>query len=545
MITLDDLKTYARFAWGLPGFLRQTVTLEEAKAAVVKRLAEREDNFLRLVERGIFGYAGSPYLPLLRLAQVEMGDIRSMVRDKGLETTLQALYDAGVCVTFEEFKGRKPIVRDGQTIPVQAKDFDNPYLQEHFYGRTGGTSGAGTRVPIDLDRIRQQAPYRLLNLDAHELDHTPMALWLGTLPDHTGTSAMLKQSYLRRVPDRWYSPTMGRGPRPALKHRATTAYMVRMARLAGIPIPQPQPLGLDEAVTIARWASTAIATHGACLVEGVVSGLVRVCIAAREQGLDLTGTTLIGGGEPPTPVKIRQMTSVGARFIPGYWFAEVGVIGMGCAAPVDNNDIHLFKDALALIQAPCEVPFDRPTVGRLSTPPGSTLSVDAFCFTTLLPTASKLLLNVQSDDYGLVEDRTCGCSWEALGFTQHVRQIRSFRKLTGEAVTLVGSEMVRILEETLPARFGGTSQDYQLMEEEDVQGLTRLSLVVSPSVPLEHEDEVIETVLKALQKSSVAANFAQTIWRQAKSLRVVRREPVWTARGKLMPLHLAGRREQQ
>lgn len=532
MSILADLKMYARFAWGLRGFLRHTITLEEAKAIVRRRLAERETNFLRSVEKGIFGYPRSPYLPLLKLAQVEMGDIQNMVRDKGLEDTLLALREAEVYITFEEFKGQEPIVRQGQVIPAQARDFDNPYLRPHYYGQTGGTSSAGTRVPIELGRIVQQAPYRVLNLDAHGLSHAPQAFWLGTLPDHTGTSAMLQQSYFRRVPDRWFSPTLGQGPRPAVKHRLVTAYMIAMARQLGVHIPRPEPLRLDQAAVIAHWANTTLATHGVCLIEGVVSGLVRVCIAAREQRLDLTGAALLGGGEPPTPAKVQHMKRVGARWIPGYWFTEVGLVGLGCARPMDSNDIHLFRDSLALIQARCQVP-------------GSTLTVDAFCFTTLLPTASKLLLNVESDDYGLIEKRSCGCPWETYGFTEHLRHIHSFRKLTGESVTLVGSEMVRILEEVLPARFGGSSQDYQLQEEEDEEGFTRLSLLVSPRVPLEDENEVIETVLEALRQSSVAADLAQAIWRQARTLRVKRQEPVWTARGKLMPLHLASRHEHE
>jgi hypothetical protein len=73
-------------------------------------MAEREINFLRLVERGIFGYGRSPYLPLLKMAGCELEDIRNMVKDRGLEDTLRALREARVYVTFEEFKGRDPIV---------------------------------------------------------------------------------------------------------------------------------------------------------------------------------------------------------------------------------------------------------------------------------------------------------------------------------------------------------------------------------------------------------------------------------------------------
>jgi hypothetical protein len=105
----------------------------------------------------------------------------------------------------------------------------------------------------------------------------------------------------------------------------------------------------------------------------------------------------------------------------------------------------------------------------------------------------------------------------------------------------VGSEMLRVLEEVLPARFGGSPLDYQLMEEEDDKGFTRMSLIISPRVTIADEAEVIRVVLDALAQSSTAANLAQALWRQAGTLSVLRQEPVWTARGKLNPLHLAAK----
>lgn len=150
---LSDLKMYGRFAWGLRSFLRHTISLEEAKAIIKQRMAERETNFLRLMKRGIFGYPRSPYLPLLKLAHCELGDIENMVKSKGLENTLRSLREAGVYVTFEEFKGREPIVRDGQVFHVREHDFDNPYLSHYYKGETGGSTCPGTRVSIDLDHL--------------------------------------------------------------------------------------------------------------------------------------------------------------------------------------------------------------------------------------------------------------------------------------------------------------------------------------------------------------------------------------------------------
>jgi len=529
MSILGDFRMYGRFAWGLRSFLRHPISLEEARAIVRERMAQREDNFLRVVEKGIFGYPGSPYRPLLNSARCELGDIRSMVRAKGLEKTLQVLREAGVYVTFEEFKGRQPIIRNGQVFPVRLHDFDNPYLSRYYHAQTGGSTGAGTRIPIDLDHLAAQTPHLMLTHEAHDLLHVPAAVWYGILPDSSGINSILRNARHGRLLDKWFTHLIGRDLRPAFKYRLANHAFVALVRLFGGPIPKPEPLRLDQASVIARWAAQTLKTKGACHVSAMtVSRALRICIAAREEGLDLTGAVLWGGGEPPTPAKVREMTRIGVRWIPGYWMTEAGMVGGGCARPADGNDIHLFKDALALIQYPCQVP-------------GSEVTVDAFHFTSLLPTAPTLMLNVQSDDYGVIEGRSCGCPLESYGFTEHLRHIQSFHKLTGEGVTLVGSEMIQILEDVLPARFGGSALDYQLLEEEDEEGFTRLDLLVSPSVEIPDEKSVIDAVREALRRSSLAADYAGAIWKQAGTLRVKRMEPIWTARGKLMPLHVQRR----
>lgn len=255
-----------------------------------------------------------------------------------------------------------------------------------------------------------------------------------------------------------------------------------------------------------------------------------MCLAAQEEGLDLTGVTFIGGGEPPTTTKVQKITQMGAKLVPTYNFAETGIVGLGCARPANINDIHFFEDGLALVQYPRQVL-------------GLGTAVDAFYFTSLLPSAPKLMLNVESDDYGVFEKRSCGCLLEDCGFTEHLRDICSFQKLTGEGVTLLGSEMVRILEEVLPAQFGGTPLDYQWLEEEDEQGFTRLTLLISPKIKIVHEKSVIDLVLKILSRGSGATSLTRAIWNQAQALRVKRMEPFSTARGKWMPLHLSHRSE--
>jgi hypothetical protein len=525
---LADARMYARFAWGLPRFLRRRITLQEAEQTVRQRLKQREENFLRLLERGVYGYPRSPYLPLLRLAGCELGDLRHMLRTRAIEGTLHTLREAGVYVRFEEFKGREPIVRSGRVLEVRASDFDNPYLSPAYYTQSGGTSGAGTRVPTDLDHQAAMAPHLILADAAHGVLGAPMAIWRGILPDGSGIMHLLQGALMGNVPRKWFTPITSQELRPALKYQLATYSAVLLGRAAGVPLPWPEPLPLDRAAVVAHWVADTLRVEGSCLLRTAVSRAVRVSIAAREEGLDLRGASFWGGGEPPTPAKVREITACGARWIPNYPFAEAGRVGIGCARPLDGNDVHFFKDSLALIQHARQVP-------------GMDLTVPAFHFTSLLPTAPKLLLNAESDDYGVVEARSCGCPLEAYGYTEHIREVRSFRKLTGEGVSLVGSEMVRILEEVLPARFGGSPLDYQLLEEEDERGLTRLTLLVSPTIPLPDDTKVVGTVLAELGRGGAAADVARAIWCQARTLRVRRQEPIWTARGKLMPLHLAER----
>jgi hypothetical protein len=105
-------------------------------------------------------------------------------------------------------------------------------------------------------------------------------------------------------------------------------------------------------------------------------------------------------------------------------------------------------------------------------------------------------------------------------------------------MTLVGSDIERILDEFLPAQYGGTALDYQFAEEEDQRGFTRIILRVAPRIHVDDESQMIEYVLESLKKLGGAATIAQTTWRDAGTLAVRRETPVMTARGKLLPLDM-------
>lgn len=520
---LASLRAYGRFAWGLPGFLRRPLSLPEARAGLAARLAGRETAFVEGVERAIFGNPRSPYLPLFRLADCGPQDVRRLVQDRGLEGALEALRAAGIYVAFEEFKGRRPIVRGGRESPVRTADFDNPRLKRFLRGQTGGTTGPVVRTAVDLDHLREQAGLEMLALAAHGVLDAPTAVWRTILPSTAGLNTILKGPLIGRVPERWFCPLTHRQLRPSLKDRLATGYILAVGRLSGAPLPRPEFVALDDAHIVLDWLVSALQAHGRCVLRAHVSMLLRVALAARERSTRLTGAVFMGGGEPPTPTKVAEIENAGARFIPTYFFAETGAVGFGCARPAGRNDVHFQSDALAVIRHP------RPA-------PGTTSFVDALLFTTLLPHARKILLNVENDDYAILESRACGCPFEDYGLTLHLRDIQSFSKLTGEGVTLAGGELVRILEQVLPTRFGGTPLDYQLLEEEDSAGFTRLALLVHPRLSIADEDEIQRVVSRHLRGKGPAANFAGAVWEAAGTLRVRREAPRLTSQGKFIPL---------
>lgn len=524
----SELTTFGRFVRGVPALVGTRVDAEVARAIVGRRLAEREQNFLAGLERSVFANRGSPYRRLMRWAGCEPDDVRALVRERGLEGTLRALKESGIYITFEEFKGRVPIVRGSQQLDARPTDFDNPTFRRYYAASTGGSTGPPRRVLMDLDFLESRKPIHAIMMEAHGLTGAPMAQWAEIPPGH-GLEAALLQTAQDGNLERWFTPIWTGRSGPGLRFCAATKLVVAVARRHGAPMPEPEHLPLDRAHVVVRWAQATLRQHGRCAIRAHVSKALRIAIAAQELGVDLTGTTITSGGEPPTAAKVRMITATGARLITNYFFMEAGPIGLGCARPSDPNDQHFMKDHLAVVACARNVPsFD--------------LTVNAFYYTTLLPTAPKVMLNVETDDYGVCEERSCGCLLDELGFTTHLREIRSFSKLSGEGVTLIGSEMERILDDVLPSLFGGSPLDYQLVEEEDDQGFTRLTLLVHPGVVLADENEVVAAIHQSLARTGGAADVSRTLWSQAGTIRIRREEPRLNAAGKLWPLHSQRRR---
>jgi hypothetical protein len=518
---LSTLRAYLNFSIKLRSYVHNTVTEAEVKQTILDQLANREENFLKILKTNVFDYPKSPYLALFNVANITYVDVEKMVADKGLENTLEDLYDAGVYVTFEEFKGRVPIKRGDLEFHVKDSDFDNLNLTSIMGGTSGGSTGQATRTKMDLDHIAQNSKQAALYLSVHGIFDAPKMIWWGMLPDVMGLTSSLAPAHVGHRVKRWFVTYGGNESNSGWYYILLTYLMILMARLHSLKIPFPESASLDNPLSIAKALFETVQTSGSAYLVTTVSKCVRVSVVAQKYNIDLAGVTFLGSSEPVTSAKHMAILACGAKYISIYAATETGHIGLSCKNPTDVTDVHFMSNNLTMIQRPKEV-FDQ--------------TVDAFHFTSLLSTNPKMLINVQSDDFGIVEERDCGCPFYQMGFTKHLRQVSSFRKLTGEGVTLVGSDMVHILEHALPAQFGGSLLDYQLIEEETEQGFTKLVLYVDPSVSIQDENALLEAFLDAMKVSMPSVRLAQAEYRTGDVVTIRREKPFVTSRGKHFPI---------
>jgi hypothetical protein len=247
-----------------------------------------------------------------------------------------------------------------------------------------------------------------------------------------------------------------------------------------------------------------------------------------EAGIDLLGAQFTVTGEPITPARLSIIRQSRADAVSDYGCVESGgFISYGCLAPEMSDEVHFFQDLHALIQAGS---------GGTST----SLARPSLLISSLRPTAPFVLLNVSMGDQAVVTQRTCGCPLERLGWTTHLHTIRSFEKLTAGGMTFLDTDVIRVLEEVLPERFGGGPTDYQLVEEEGDKGQPRLRLLVHPSVGPLDAAALADAFLTAIGGTSDATRVMELQWRDAGLLRVERCPPRTTASGKILHLLVNG-----
>ncbi len=523
----DGLKQNFRLARALPAFFRARVTVEQAEDEIKRAVETRAERFLESARVRIYERPDSPYLRLLKIAGCEWSDLRAYVHGHGLEAALERLAREGVYLTAEEFKGQKDIRRGSESFRASLTDFESPNSGAGFVIQSRGTTGAPVRSTISLDLIAAQTAETAVFFAAHDLFSSVHGMYDAILPAGGGIRNLLVYAKMGITTERWFARTMPTSSLMGACYQYLSTYLiVILGKWYGPGFPRPEFLRLEDLDRIVRWAAEKQAEGRTCCIKAAASNATRIARTARQMGVSLEGTKFIVVGEPFTDSKSEVIRDAGASATVHYAFSEGGTVGRGCAQPLYPDDVHLNQHTFAVVLHP--EPSNRDGV-----------PIHPLLFTTLVDNSPRLLLNVENGDYGILEERDCGCALGRVGLTQHLNRIRSYEKFTSEGMNYFYGDLFEIFEKTLPAEFGGGPGDYQLVEEEDDRGQTRLTLRIHPDVPNLNEDALLRRLHEELAKGSRANEFGAKVWQDAGTLRVRREVPYASARGKILPLHIS------
>jgi hypothetical protein len=517
---LSYLKQLFNLGVGFNDFVKRPLSSVQALNNIKLRMENRERNFLFSAKKLIYENLSSPYRKLLLWSGCDYGDLEESVKHKGLEKTLEKLRDEGVYITLKEFKSIIPICRRGLTIETSEPCFDNPF----FMGKaievsTSGSRSKGIRVMYDWDFISSEADNEMLLYKTHGLLDAPLVFWLPSLPASSGIHNVLINLKFRRPPVRWFSHLSGN---TSLKNSISMKYIYWLCKLYGLSLPQPEFTNLSEAYKVSEWMERIKKEWCISVLRTYASSAIRVVQSAIEKGADISSSIIFTGGEPLTDNRLKFMEGAGVRAFSRYVSTEAGLIGASCPFRDSADDMHVYMDRIAVIQMEQLIG----TGGK---------KVETFLFTSLLPTAGKVMLNTDIGDFGHLFERPCDCLFGELGMNLHISNVRGYDKLTGEGMTLIGSELDEIVGE-LVMDAGGSPDDYQFWETEDEKGLSGLIITINPEVRGVDEKVFIDTILKRLSEKNQGTNITSQVWREANIFKIVREYPRMTKGRKLLSL---------
>jgi phenylacetate-coenzyme A ligase PaaK-like adenylate-forming protein len=251
---------------------------------------------------------------------------------------------------------------------------------------------------------------------------------------------------------------------------------------------------------------------------------LRIQSWARAQGLRLPRLTWVLGGEPISARKRQRLEEDGHRVYPWYGAIDTGRIAVGCLRPASSDDMHLLSDRFAAVLSGAE--------------PGTAGAGRRLLLTSLTPELHRRMLNLDVGDLAAPLDRRCGCPFERLGLVRHLHAVHSREKLTVEGATLAADRVHELASDLLPAACGGSPIDYQIVEEEDGNGFTRLVVRVHPELAAD-EAEVRRTVESVLAAATGGATAERL--RRAGVVTVRREKPRLTRGGKSLAIERDGR----
>jgi hypothetical protein len=526
---LNSLRYYKNGINILDKILRRPVSYEQSESIITKGVKERDKVFLQTTEKVIYNNLKSPYLALLRSQDIELRDIKRMVEKKGVEGTLQTLYARGIYLTIDEVKGKCDVIRGNNTFRFREADFNNPVFSGGLRTESGGSRGPSSRLRVPPDCINLHTIYGIYAGARYKCENKKPIIWLPTLPALEGFLFVLRFAASGSPPVKWFSQVNERSVRPSIGNRLKMNAIMLSGILFGARLPLPDYVSVNNAKKIALWMGKNLSKYNGYVMVTYSSSAFRLVTAAKSESINIGEVVFWLMGEPLTEKKYNEIKSYGCRAYALYGCNELLLIGHGCENPKYCDDVHLFKDKLAVIQHKRKVKH-------------SDRTVDAFLFTSLLDVSPRIFFNTELGDYGIIEKRKCGCEFEKLGLTEHIYNIRSFEKLTAEGMTFIGSNVIPLIEDILPTHFSGTASDYQFVETENQDGTSCLNLLISPSVGTVEEDKVKEIVMDNLTgedySDKAVPRLMKDVWKDVGTIRILRQKPKLTKRGKYVHLYI-------
>lgn len=523
----DSLKFYGTVGLirSLRGFLAERLSVEQAREELKRAIDQRDQKFLELLRTQVYDRQSSPYLKLLKFAGCDFSDLRASVHQHGLEKSLERLAAEGVYLNSEEFKGKKEVVRGRESFRVTPGDF-NRRDGVGFATQSSGTTNSPVAFSYALDWLIKKAWATSVFFSAHDLFSASHAMYDAMLPGGGAINNLLIYAKMGVVTDRWFARRI---PVNNWLERNYHSFMNRlivfMGQRYGPGFPEPEPVDIPDIHKIVHWIAKRRSESRHCCLTTTASNAVRVARVAAESGQSLERLKFNVSGEPLTEAKRDTIERAGATVTSRFSFGGSMNVGHGCGNPLYTGEIHVNLHMMALISHP------RPMVDYGNVQP-------LLC-TTVDPLASRHLLNIDHGDYAELERRSCGCALEEAGLTLHLHRIRSYEKFASEGMNYFAGDLFDLLERTFPSEFGGGPGDYQLVEEEDEKGQTRITLVVHPEVGTIDEHAVVSRLRQSLGRGSRNNRFMSEVWEHAGTFRVRRGVPHASGRGKVLPLHMS------
>jgi len=523
-----DLKGLCGLYRALPKFFQQTITVAQATEEIQGLLESREQRFLDQARCLVYENPRSPYLRLLKNAGCDFADLRDQVRRYGLERALSSLAAAGVYLTADEFKGKRPVTRGRDTFRVSPRHFECTTVSPGYFVQSSGTANAPLRTFTPLEWLIARSFSACVFFAAHDLFKSVHAVYDAVLPGAGGINQLLMYTRIGVVFDRWFARRIPLTWPEAAYFYLTTQLIVLTGRLTGPGFPKPRFIQREELDVIIDWIEANRRRGRIPCITTAASNAARIARTAWERGVSLEGTRFIVTGEPFTEAKRHVIERSGGTATLSCTYGGAMVIGSGCADRIYTDEVHVNQHLFALIDHTRTLAHN--------------VQVQPLLCTTLDRSAPRFLFNVESGDYAVIERRDCQCRLGTSGLSLHLHRMRSFEKFTSEGVNYFVTDLFEVLETTLPTEFGGEPGDYQIIEEEDANGQNVLALLVDPQVPNLDEKRLLSRLVEILMRDTPGNRVMTKLWESIGTLKIRRAIPHASARGKVLPLHLAQRR---